>query len=398
MQIANCKVQIENCRNSTVGRVRDASIPPQLQICNLQFAICNLRHRRRGVTLVELLITMTIISILAGLILGVASVAGEKARENQTRHVVQRIHQLLMERYDSYKTRRVRLSNSAQQQLDLAFKNRPAAQQGKAIAEARLYAMREMMLMEMPDRWSDVYLADLETASVPGQPIYLAGTDGRPARTELANVYLRRLLTIMNGANPPDVDTLLENQGAECLYLVVTLATGDGEARGFFGENSIGDTDEDGALEFLDGWGNPISYLRWAPGLDSLIQLDANDFALSAGNPVDNPAWIQAATGDHDPFDMFRVDPAAFRLLPLVFSPGGDETYGFHLMESYVTWFPIGAPAAGRIANRPLLPRLSPYYRVQDPDDTSVREFLGTPGEGATDNIHNHLLGLRGRP
>src|SRR5262249_48813337 len=144
---------------------------------------------RVGVTPVELLITMTIISILAGLILGVASVAAEKARENQTRHVVQRIHQLLMERYDSYKTRRLRLSNSAQTEIGKV----PTSSQSRAVAEARLYAMREMMLMEMPDRWSDIYLADPATASVPGQPVYLAGSDGRPARTELANVYLRRL-------------------------------------------------------------------------------------------------------------------------------------------------------------------------------------------------------------
>jgi prepilin-type N-terminal cleavage/methylation domain-containing protein len=357
----------------------------------------------RGVTLVELLITITIISILAGLILGVASLAGEKARENQTRHVVQRMHQLLMEHYDSYKTRRVRLSEAISNNYGTGIIDKlPSlsdAQKGRLRAEARLYAMREMMLMEIPDRWSDIYLADVN-ASLKGEPVYLAGSDGKPARTALANVYLRRLNAIASAPDFPGTDKLIENQGAECLYLVITLATGDGEARGLFAENSIGDTDDDGALEFLDGWGNPIGFLRWAPGFDSLIQTDANQFTVSTGQPPEgNQEWVQAAAGDHDPFDMFRIDPAAYRLVPLIFSAGGDETFGIWQIETFVTWVQVN-PAAGRLANNNQLPRLSPYWRASGTENSvSVEGYLGTPDvEGATDNIHNHLLGLRGRP
>ncbi len=63
--------------------------------------------------------------------------------------------------------------------------------------------------------------------------------------------------------------------------MVITLATADGEARTLFGENSIGDTDGDGAPEFVDGWGHPINFLRWAPGFESQIQLDANQLGDS---------------------------------------------------------------------------------------------------------------------
>ena len=47
---------------------------------------------QRGVTLVELLITMVIISIISAAILGTASAALESARRSRTRTMVTRIH------------------------------------------------------------------------------------------------------------------------------------------------------------------------------------------------------------------------------------------------------------------------------------------------------------------
>ena len=44
---------------------------------------------------------------------------------------------------------------------------------GQATAEARLYALRELMLMEMPDRWSDVALRQVTGATTIGDPLYL---------------------------------------------------------------------------------------------------------------------------------------------------------------------------------------------------------------------------------
>ena len=73
--------------------------------------------------------------------------------------------------------------------------------------------------------------------------------------------------------------TSLKNQSAECLYMIVINACGDGEAKTLFSESTIGDTDGDGAPEFLDGWGHPISFLRWAPGFVSDIQLNVNDLS-----------------------------------------------------------------------------------------------------------------------
>ena len=345
-------------------------------------------RRRGGVTLIELLIAILIISILAGLILGVAAVAAETAREAHTRHMVTRLHTLLMEHYDSYKTRRVRLRDEVVNKINTLS----ASQRGRALAEARLYALRELMLMEIPDRWSDILLAGVPsspTTAVTRYPVYLDVSNSANGRTALANTYLRRYWQA--AATAPDGATLTENQGAECLYMVITIACGDGEARTLFHESDIGDTDGDGAPEFLDGWGRPINFLRWAPGFDSQIQINANEL----GDPIpSNSAWITAAANDHDPFDIFRSDAFAFRMVPLIFSGGRDETFSIRLVKPYVTWlgntnitFPFN-PSNPR--------KLLPYLKATDPDDGST-EYLGIDnGENAsTDNIHNHLLGLR---
>jgi|tagenome__1003787_1003787.scaffolds.fasta_scaffold20737632_2 prepilin-type N-terminal cleavage/methylation domain-containing protein len=372
------------------------------------------RRPPTGVTLIELMIVMLIISILAALVLGVAAVAAETARQAQTRHVVERMHTLLLEYYDTYKTRRVKLresdtntQNGIEARVNKNITN-PAVR-GQALSEARLYALREMMLMEVPDRWSDVLLKDVGTAGLGADdaaapqpassakfPIYLANSAGQAGRTDLANVYLRRYSSLVGRINaltgkPNTAGDIKNNQGAECLYMVITLACGDGEAKTLFAEKDIGDTDGDGAPEFLDGWGHPISFLRWAPGFESQIQLNAVDLAKM--NASDRRAVIAK---DHDPFDIFRADTNAFRLVPLIYSTGRDETSGINDDPSFVTWLPQSTLGAGVNSSSPFwFPRLTPYEKKAT-NSAGPTEYLGiTSGEGDTDNVHNHLMGQR---
>ena len=107
------------------------------------------RSSHLAFTLVELLIAILIIGILASALLGVAAVASENAREAKTRNIIARIHTLLMEQYDTYKSRRI----------DTSFINAnpstaPGSPQQKA--DNRLLALRQLMKMEIPDRWSDI--------------------------------------------------------------------------------------------------------------------------------------------------------------------------------------------------------------------------------------------------
>jgi prepilin-type N-terminal cleavage/methylation domain-containing protein len=379
---------------------------PHFSFCIDHFAFC-IPCRRSAFTLVELLIAITIIGILAGLILGVASVAGETARHRKTEQMIARLHTLLMEHYDTYITRRVAVRQGILDGINAA--NLGAPQKGQYRALARLYALRELILMEVPDRWSDVLLTDVPdnpAAGVQGGQVQYAMfpyfQDTRQAspltrRTALADVYLRRYADIATRTNtitgqPNTGEQITDNQGAECLYLVITLATGDGEARSLFGESTIGDTDGDGAKEFLDGWERPINFLRWAPGFDSQIQLSA--VRLNPPPIPANQVWMSAADNDHDPFDVYRVDRPAFRLVPLIFSAGPDETFGIRLVKPHVALRGNRRPPIPDNPNE--WPIILPWG-LTEPDEDIQRVFMGVDsGEGAsTDNIHNHLLGDR---
>jgi prepilin-type N-terminal cleavage/methylation domain-containing protein len=374
MQNEKCKMKNEKCRRC--GCAARA---------NPHFAFCILRSRRSAVTLIELLIVMLIISILAGLILGVAAVAGETARQRQSEHTVLRLHKLLMEHYDTYKTRRVEIRDEVLQGITAK-----GAQKGRLLASARLHALRELMLMEIPDRWSDITLGP--PSSAPLYPFFLDISSTSTGRTPLSAIYLRRYQQYAAAANTSaKQQALFANQGAECLYLIITLACGDGEARSQFGEDSIGDTDGDGAYEFLDGWGRPISFLRWAPGFDSLVQINANKFLPL---PV-SQAWQAEADGDHDPFDLYRMDRPAFRLVPLIFSAGRDESYGIQV-DAELDRIGLRKNKLDIVPSPDSWSIILPWAPVTNPaDDAQV--FLGTaiPDGGSADNIHNHLLGRR---
>jgi hypothetical protein len=176
--------------------------------------------------------------------------------------------------------------------------------------------------------------------------------------------------------------------------MIVTVACGDGEARTLFHENDIGDTDGDGAPEFLDGWGRPISFIRWAPGFHSQIQGNAANLGPPFDTPGQNPQWEAAASADHDPFDVYRIDPSAFRLVPVVISSGGDEQLGIETFQSVaVMWSGATYPLAATPSYPFFRATIRPYQPMAS---GSPPVYMGAPlAEGAADNIHNHSVSER---
>ncbi len=183
--------------------------------------------------------------------------------------------------------------------------------------------------------------------------------------------------------------------------MIVTLACGDGEARSQFNQNDIGDTDGDGAPEFVDGWGKPIEFLRWAPGYYSPAQYSASRFndliagALQKNIPADQmpKAVTDAIASDRDPFDVFRTisysesdaaldgnnrlddAPWSFRLLPLICSGGRDEELGMLMAPAFNYAVPF-----------------NPYITGLGSSATSYQQLGDRTDDTITDNITNHLI------
>lgn len=282
------------------------------------------------------MVAIAIMGILATLLLGAAAVASEVARNARTKSLIARLHTLLIERYDGYRNHRIELrsdwsANATPEYTGINFVPLTSPQREAA---ARLVGLRETMKFEMPDRWSDILGMAVPPTPVVVAPAAVVAPRFLQRSPALRDTYLRAY-NRMVAANPTQA-AVLENESAECLYLIVMNATGDGEARGMFKPNDIGDTDEDGAPEFVDGWGKPISFLRWAPGFDSDAQLSFRSLERTENNPrLGANIVAEQLVEDHDPFDLYRLDPPAgsgllrgWRLLPLIVSGGGDEEIG----------------------------------------------------------------------
>ena len=166
-----------------------------------------------GFTLIELLVTITIIGILASMALGVMQAARQVAAQAATTATITKLNNIIMRRYESYLTRRV--------PLRLVYpKGNPKEGQPLSPADAakdRLYAMRDMIRMEMPDRATDI-LSD---------PIELPNSQQRLLRPAINNLYYNRLTSPSTKPGTSVGDGCTQ---AEMLYLIVSLgfARGDG--------------------------------------------------------------------------------------------------------------------------------------------------------------------------
>ncbi len=271
---------------------------------HLQKTIHSRRAPPRGFTLVELLVVMVILSILSAMVLMALSNTQNAARDARTRGIITKLDALLMQKWETYQTRRVPL--------------KPTGTSRTNIARQRVDALRDLMRLELPDQHADISSAPSVVSS-------------RPA---VSSAYLKRY----NNASGKTTNF----EGAECLYLIVAHGLNDPEALSQFSEAEIGDFDGDGLPEFLDGWGQPISFMRWAPSFISPIQ--NND-----------------ATNHHDPFDPMRQYANAYALYPLVFSGGPDKILGLQKNRS----------------------------SLNDPYSGNVGQSLG---DDSLDNINNHEL------
>jgi prepilin-type N-terminal cleavage/methylation domain-containing protein len=296
---------------------------------------------RRGFTLAELLVTITIIAILAAMMAGAVVMARGSAREAATKATIAKLHNIIMAQWESYRTRRVPIDTTGLSPY--------------VAAQRRLNCLRDLMRMEMPERWSDVTTDPLVFGTSPN-----TYSISRPA---ISSAYRQQYLTRKNalvsgGMSDADATKALNQYApAKCLYLIVTMAGGE-DARHQFHENEIA-RDADGSYMFVDGWGHPIYFLRWAPGFNDS---DLQPVVLTFDQQTAGAQWMDQATQDqkdlaaqqdHDPFDPRKVDmrnmsqaasatnyPRGWRLVPLIYSAGPDGEYGvaFDGALSAYTW------------------------------------------------------------
>lgn len=355
--------------------------------------------KRPSFTLIELMLVVTIIAVLASSALFALYGTMEDAKEARTRSQIAKLNEFIMERWDSYKTRAVQLPRNPNDTPLIT-------------ATKRLLAIREMQRFELPDRMMDV----MRTGDI------LAGnrtTDSGIPVPGLAKTYWR-----MVKASWTD-----ELEGAECLYMIISaISDGEENALDFFPRSEIGDLDGDGMNELLDGWGRPIEFLRWAPGLcaepgpdnewgeagkdddGNGVVDDVNEAGWTGTDDIPSPSTLQSRSAP-DPFDPLRVDPRwtnvdpntkkpihtddPFALFPLIYSYGRDGIKDISNVYTMSTTFPKNYSGPFDYSwtslwqpNPSIWWPNDPYFDV--PNLTDIGSMLNSGG--ARDNITNHWL------
>ena len=220
---------------------------------------CNGQSRSSGFTLIELLTVIAIIAILSTLMLGGLGNVSSRGKADSSRNVVGMLSGAILEQYETYE--------------DLAAMNARTA--------GAVITLRKRIREEMPDSWADV---------APG------------ANVSAATYAASRAYSAYKTAISPSQ----AYAGAECLYMIITQSGMFPDFLSNMPPKFIGDIDSDGAFEFWDGWGRPISFMRWAPGAMPASRRDGDKYP--------------------DPLDPYNTDTSAFALVPLIYSPGKDES------------------------------------------------------------------------
>ncbi len=275
--------------------------------------------RASAFTLVELLVTMVILSILAGLSLSGLAASRQRAKIDKTKSTIRKLNEIVMSQYEGYLSRRVAGSTAA----------------------LRLTALRLLMVQEMPDQWADVY---------PISSPVVSGIGSATAPTRRYSVYRDALAPTTN------------YQSAECLGMIITRGGFAADATEFFRTDEMGDIDGDNVPEFWDGWGRPIEFIRWPAGFSSIVQ------QLSfATNP--------------DPFDPANASGGDYGLIPLIYSTGPDGgTYDRATLPSdYAPSRPGGylaAPSLLSITGITPLPGTSTASGSSDADNITNHDLI----------------------
>jgi prepilin-type N-terminal cleavage/methylation domain-containing protein len=284
---------------------------------------------RWGFTLVELMVVLVILSILGSLMLAGLNVARARSRTEKTRGTLSKLNGVINAQFESYAERAhapVRTGTAAPAAgtefmydvfLDTAatpprfYGPReiggawPAASYPSKVPHGALAQRRLLVTVEMPDSWADVP----DTVN----DVRFSTTLPPFARTGTVRGYAAYKQTVTPTTN---------NGSAECLYMIVARSGFDPYAIEQFRNDEIGDTDNDGAPEFLDHRGRPIIFLRWAPGFTPY-----------------SAAQVADSANRHDPMDPHNVDTAAYALTPLLVSGGEDELTGLQVTAN--GWLPL---------------------------------------------------------
>lgn len=190
-----------------------------------------LQPQRRGFTLIEILVVVGIILLLMTISVGALRSAIGTARQHQTEATIMKVNGLIQQRMDAF----------------YRALERTNLQQAKDKMKRDWYNTYQFI---PPDATIDVMVR---------KDIF---------KSRFPQNFLERNLfaTPPTGVTVVSSNHKLVTQSAALLYWIVTNSEVYGVGpvdESEFSSNEVRDTDGDGLLEFVDGWGRPLRFYRW---------------------------------------------------------------------------------------------------------------------------------------
>jgi prepilin-type N-terminal cleavage/methylation domain-containing protein len=367
-------------------------------------------ENRKAFTLIELMVVVVIIVMLAMLASTAYFGAMQSAREVRTIGIIAKLDAAISDIYETYEFRFEHIEDALNEDMTkeksgqvgssrTRFNNNRASMGDDDLTRLKRKLMYDLMRMEMPSIRKEVepiskgQNSDGKEIVEGPADIVVAGVEYKLAESAVRQVYY----SIISGKSESSFAT----SSAELLYLII--ANLDPEALENFTASEIGDTDNNGLSEFIDGWGRPIAFLRFAPGFTDTdkqpdikriaptlsSRLIANDFKMIEELRGVTPNGAATNAKDliinrwQDPFDPDMLGDSWF-LYPVVVSAGRDGQFGI--------------VAARNASGNPI--RLDPPISASDVpvllfdpfDSLSIGALVGAPDDTSrhNDNIHNH--------
>jgi prepilin-type N-terminal cleavage/methylation domain-containing protein len=177
---------------------------------------------RRGFSLVELLVVITLIVMLIAMMGTALNAARASGNKQKTKASIKMLDEIIQRHFRSTES----MSVAA---------NIPASGRGAAI--------RKQITADMPDHWDEVR--------------HMKANAG-----DFGSARQRGYVATLDAISPSNTFA-----DAECLFMII-MQGGLADCIDCSGLGSIpvGDKDNDGAPEFLDAWGEPIQYVLWPGG------------------------------------------------------------------------------------------------------------------------------------
>ncbi len=255
------------------------------------------RTRRGGFTMIELLVVIAIMVILVGISVALVVGAGGTAREEATRGTIEKIRAQVQSRRDA---------------LDRSITKGPLAAQVRTLAASGGVTEEVARIRVRKDQYKRAFPFDWVEAQALGLGTYAGDEIARNTTSDADNAEVL-YWTVLNGGT----------FGA--------ASVGDDT----FTANEVGDTDSDGNLEFLDGWGTPIRFYRWPT---RLVRPDGTNVNLTAAELLwDSVTTANAGSDPDDPKGKLTVlvnetnyhTPNTYHQ-PLIVSAGADLDFGLY--------------------------------------------------------------------